>query len=237
MKKNKAFTLSEILITLGIIGVVSALTIPTLVNNYQKKLFVTKMKYTYSLLSNALALSILENGATSTWFYGKSFVAGSGYDKSEDLSYIVNTYFKPYLKISEDLSEKIQSGNSYSIVLNNGITLTFFTDGGKNEQGIFGTSVIYIVASNNKNTESYEHSSRDFSRHDMIFEISFRDNRLFPFCFGEGGAVLYSSIKNREDIINHSSYGCRKNIAKNRRRNCGALIMFDNWEIKDDYPW
>ena len=30
---KKAFTLAEVLITLGIIGVVAALTIPTLVNN------------------------------------------------------------------------------------------------------------------------------------------------------------------------------------------------------------
>lgn len=34
---KKAFTLAEVLITLGIIGVVAALTIPTLVNNYRKK--------------------------------------------------------------------------------------------------------------------------------------------------------------------------------------------------------
>ncbi len=39
MMKNKiklAFTLSEVLITLGIIGVVSAMTIPTLISKYQK---------------------------------------------------------------------------------------------------------------------------------------------------------------------------------------------------------
>ena len=39
MEKSKrfAFTLAEVLITLGIIGVVAALTIPTLINNYQTK--------------------------------------------------------------------------------------------------------------------------------------------------------------------------------------------------------
>ena len=35
--KKKAFTLAELLITIGIIGVVAALTIPTLVNNYQTR--------------------------------------------------------------------------------------------------------------------------------------------------------------------------------------------------------
>ena len=35
---KKAFTLAEVLITLGIIGVVAAMTLPGLVQNYQKKL-------------------------------------------------------------------------------------------------------------------------------------------------------------------------------------------------------
>lgn len=34
---KKAFTLAEVLITLGIIGVVAAITLPTLIANYQKK--------------------------------------------------------------------------------------------------------------------------------------------------------------------------------------------------------
>lgn len=37
-KKAKAFTLAEVLITLGIIGVVAALTIPALMQNIQDKL-------------------------------------------------------------------------------------------------------------------------------------------------------------------------------------------------------
>jgi len=37
MKKDFAFTLAEVLITLAIIGVVAAMTIPTLVANYQEK--------------------------------------------------------------------------------------------------------------------------------------------------------------------------------------------------------
>ena len=34
-EKNSAFTLAEVLITLGIIGVVAAMTIPTLISKYQ----------------------------------------------------------------------------------------------------------------------------------------------------------------------------------------------------------
>ena len=41
MINKKGFTLAEVLITLGIIGVVAALTIPTLVQNYQTKSWAT----------------------------------------------------------------------------------------------------------------------------------------------------------------------------------------------------
>ncbi len=37
-KQTSAFTLAEVLITLAIIGIVAALTIPTLISNYQKKI-------------------------------------------------------------------------------------------------------------------------------------------------------------------------------------------------------
>ena len=39
--KRFGFTLSEVLVTLGIIGVVSAMTVPTLMNNYQRQAYVT----------------------------------------------------------------------------------------------------------------------------------------------------------------------------------------------------
>ncbi len=51
---NKGFTLAEVLITLAIIGVVAALTIPTLVANYQKKSLEAAFKKSYSLLLQSL---------------------------------------------------------------------------------------------------------------------------------------------------------------------------------------
>ena len=44
MKKQNAFTLAEVLITLGIIGVVAAMTIPTLMQNINAKDVVAKVK-------------------------------------------------------------------------------------------------------------------------------------------------------------------------------------------------
>lgn len=59
-KNYKAFTLAEVLITLGIIGVVAAMTIPTLIANYQKKVLTTQLQRTYALLANASKMLMAE---------------------------------------------------------------------------------------------------------------------------------------------------------------------------------
>ena len=60
--KHAAFTLAEVLITLGIIGVVAAITMPTLINNYQKKAAITAAKKAYSTLSQAYTQLVNDNG-------------------------------------------------------------------------------------------------------------------------------------------------------------------------------
>lgn len=57
---KKAFTLAEVLITLGIIGVVAALTLPTLIQNYKEKQTVTAVKEAYSMFSQALLRMTLD---------------------------------------------------------------------------------------------------------------------------------------------------------------------------------
>ena len=60
MKHTKifAFTLAEVLITLGIIGVVAALTLPTLIESYHIKATETQLKQTYSILQQIVELSV-----------------------------------------------------------------------------------------------------------------------------------------------------------------------------------
>ncbi len=51
-----AFTLAEVLITLGIIGVVAAMTMPSLINTTQKKELETAFKKQYSVLQQAILM-------------------------------------------------------------------------------------------------------------------------------------------------------------------------------------
>lgn len=51
---TKAFTLTEVLITIGLIGVVAALTLPTLINNTQGKERETQLKVGYAILEQGI---------------------------------------------------------------------------------------------------------------------------------------------------------------------------------------
>lgn len=88
----RAFTLAEVLITLGIIGVVAALTIPTLIQNANEKATVTALKKAYSVLSQAYALAVIDNGTPDTWNLANG-----------DSAMIVA--LAPYLKITKNCSD------------------------------------------------------------------------------------------------------------------------------------
>lgn len=62
-----AFTLAEVLITLGIIGVVAALTMPSLIQNYKEKATVTKLKKMYSILEQGVQQMVTDEGTVDMW--------------------------------------------------------------------------------------------------------------------------------------------------------------------------
>ena len=87
-----AFTLAEVLITLGIIGVVAALTIPTLINNYQKKVLKTQFMKKYAEISQSVLLAKSETNGNF-----KSYCAtynGTGYPNTTECKAIFDKYFK-----------------------------------------------------------------------------------------------------------------------------------------------
>lgn len=70
MKNFNAFTLAEVLITLGIIGVISALIIPVLIQKQNDIAIITALKKSYSAISQALISAQEEYGEISTWTPG-----------------------------------------------------------------------------------------------------------------------------------------------------------------------
>lgn len=63
----RGFTLAEVLITLGIIGIVASMTLPGIVQDYRERETVTRVKKFYSVFSQAYTLAVLEHGTIDTW--------------------------------------------------------------------------------------------------------------------------------------------------------------------------
>ena len=61
---RKAFTLAEVLITLAIIGVVAALTIPSVISNSQQQEFKTGLRKAVSVLNSAITMNMALDGET-----------------------------------------------------------------------------------------------------------------------------------------------------------------------------
>ena len=83
-----AFTLAEVLITLGIIGVVAALTLPSLITKIQNKGYVEGLNKTYSVLQNVTDLIVSEEGPPSNWILNARIIGSHQPNKTVAQYYV-----------------------------------------------------------------------------------------------------------------------------------------------------
>jgi prepilin-type N-terminal cleavage/methylation domain-containing protein len=95
--KFKGFTLVEVLLVVAIVGIISAITIPSIITKYQKKVVETKLKEDYAIFQQVIR-SNLADGVSMDM----TVVDGS----TQILKTFVNTYFAHYMKISKICVEK-----------------------------------------------------------------------------------------------------------------------------------
>jgi len=99
-----AFTLAEVLITLGIIGVVAAMTMPSLMQNYKRQQATARIKKFVSVINQALISAENDLGAREDWVIGEM-------DNSDSAYNFLNTYIKPYIK-SADVEKRTLFGSN-----------------------------------------------------------------------------------------------------------------------------
>ena len=117
-RTKAAFTLAEVLITLGIIGVVAAMTLPALVQNYKKQAVETKLAKFYSTINQAIAQSEVENGSKMYWTPMSEITPEEWYNK----------YLKKYIK-SLKSAKNNSLNNRFDIYFADGSLVTFSTEG------------------------------------------------------------------------------------------------------------
>lgn len=233
-----AFTLAETLITLVIIGVVAALTIPALMQNYKKREYATKLQKFYSTMHQAIQLSTVQNGAVEYWNKKEmlNYTTAEDDEEAEEMKIangkealnFINKYILPYmkyLKIEEESPvEIVTSENSLEIFklpkiyLNDGSV--FFVSN--------GAAIDFIYDVNGDKSPNKE----GIDRYRFLF-IPQSDARTTFFgndkqYFGTFGNHNVNTEDYREYI-----HGC----CSINGRYCAELIRLDNWEYKKDYPY
>lgn len=120
MTKRFGFTLAEVLITLGIIGVVAAMTIPTLMNSTGQAEFKTGFKKALSVLNQAVTMNVALN---STDFSGltSGTASGSIYDLFSSRMNIVSTSNAAVTT----MGGAFNTANNYTLYFNDGMAVTF----------------------------------------------------------------------------------------------------------------
>lgn len=93
---KKGFTLAETLITLAIIGVIAAITIPGVLAHYKERVVISKLKKLQSALSSAYSLVIAEEGTPDTWGLKITF----------DDTVVLTEMISKYLNVTKICTEK-----------------------------------------------------------------------------------------------------------------------------------
>ena len=219
-----AFTLAEVLVTLGIIGVVSAMTVPTLMQNYQRQSYVTQLHKTYNEMSQALlryqtdknALNLREAGMSSQAevnnFISSYFkVVNSCLDSSTVTPCFANQ--SEYKKISGATASGFDNdadGLGMSFVLANGTSIRPWLSNGRN-------FIVMVVDVNGQKGPNI--LGRDFF--DMCIDV----NGNIDTCLSNGGTFPHTEAQ-RETEFNDVCIADSASIA-----GCFGKILNDNWQM------
>ena len=95
LRKMGAFTLAEVLITLGIIGIVAAITMPILMTKYRNQELEARFKKAYSVIGNVQMRLIGEYGSVYDYFIKSDL--GGNVANAEQIKYEYIDAFSKYL--------------------------------------------------------------------------------------------------------------------------------------------
>ncbi len=228
MNYKTAFTLAEILITLGIIGVVSAITIPTLISTHQREVNISRAKKLYSIFSQNINQTTIENGELQYWNWDLN------------LQQFVETYLLKNLNITKNCKtsngcwnsngiiyglngtyeEQIKTSSFYKIQLADGTYIAFRKQDNKHLH-------IYCDVNGNKRPDKYGIDNFVLTITPGAFNDSFHNIKV-------AGVYFYGHGLPRNTLLNGAGHGCNKTKSG---AYCGALFQYDNWQLQSDYKF
>ena len=230
-KYNEGFTLAEVLITLGIIGIVAAMTLPAVIADSRKEATAAKVKKFYNTINNALQFAIAEYGDVELWM-------GEPKDSTyEENVKFLKTYFMPYIKYNKYdncygnmVCVYMTSGGMFAFGYDkNGGDIVYFVDGKYNENASIkeNTRNVFAFQFNKKN--GYAPEGGLAGEDTAIGQRENRKTTVEPYVMNWDGTY--------EDLINNTGRGCNLTRSAAISTFCTKLLQMNDWKITDDFPW
>lgn len=262
---KKGFTLAEVLITLGIIGVVAALTMPSLIANYQKKVISARLKKFVSSFSQAYNMAVVNYGDPAYWEHCGDLVTlrncetPSGSSSQKILTYlnaventnsIPDTYIQAITvsgkSISSNFSSDLKKTKYYQ--LRDGTLLFGMHDVGSSSS--LGTS-LYITFTVDVNGLS---KPNRYGKDIFLFVLFLTKHIVYDkpgvgvqMNLHGGASVFYDSEIDRGLYMNGYGYLRNKSLGYIKtscsqgaiilKFYCASSIQENGWEIPDYYHW
>ena len=202
------FTLAEVLITIGIIGIVAAITIPSIITKFKRQSAEVKLKKFYSVMNQAIQMSIAE--------HGDIYIDNENREDSNNSDYIT-TWYKEYLTkyIKTIKSEKIGTDYYEAIFADGSSFNSYMSATGPNRY-----SALYIFYCLNYNIcQLGKYSGKDH----FLFVYDPTKKMVTPIYSGNN--------------INQLKDRCYNATIEGYRWHCAALIEANGWKIPNDYPY
>ncbi len=234
MKKRNAFTLAEVLITLGIIGIVAAMTMPTLIQKNNNRVVETRLMKFYSAINQAVKMAEVYYGDKKYWWED---VKGATIDKdgnpvpgTSDVEKWFRKYLAPYMKIT-----KMENGKENFVV--------YFADGSairtrrkdsSRDWDFFPGNIQRCVKKQENTVDAQESVGR------CAFPFIFKpnsDEEFWKYHYNKGFEPYKHNWDGNIDMLyNDSAYGCNSK-SSSWRQYCTAIIQLNGWKIPDNYPF
>ncbi|HIS83933.1 TPA: prepilin-type N-terminal cleavage/methylation domain-containing protein [Candidatus Scatenecus faecavium] len=231
---KKGFTLAEVLITLGIIGIIAAMTLPTVIKNNQRKEAEAKLKKAYSAVSQAFLAAQAKHGEAKDWAWDNADFVLSYYIAPEIKGAKLYPSGKQQVNVmcfEDKFSSTTQHGNhknrQYVWMTGVGIS-TPFTSKTASLKMIDGTCIglipdnalsaekILLVIDINGNMIGPNTAGYD------LFFFVVKDNQILPYGYNWRA----------EDLANQTKTNSCNRKAGSSGFVCAAKVMADGWEIK-----
>lgn len=223
-KRPYAFTLAEVLITLGIIGVVAAMTLPALIQKNNNRVVETRLAKFYTTFNQAIQLAEVEYGDKKDWYMDTG-----GVDLDEDGKPIESTakidiWFQKYFSKFIVIKKKINVSGTTRYYLSDGSAFQFGNDDMVNSS----RGVVFFTG----NPEKCPQTGYGQCKFYFLYMPTINDSE-WKYHYNKGLEPFKWTWDGKQESAIRN---CKKNGSDNGKW-CTLVIQLNGWKIPEDYPY